>query len=332
MNIPVQKPASPLLVIIAFATIYIVWGSTYFFIQVAVKGGIPPFLLGATRFTIAGLLMAAWCIIKGEKIFIVKNILRASVSGILLLFISIGAAIWVERILPSGMVAIVVSCLPIWIVLLDKANWRVNFKNRSTIVGLLIGLGGIVLLFSDELGDIFKGGNGHSNLPWMLLLVLGNVAWAAGSLYSKYKPTTGSVAGNAAWQMLSAGLVFTIASLIHHEFTGFVIHDIPAKSWFALWYLILLGSIAAYSAYVWLLQVRTATQVSTTAYVNPVIAVILGVMFGGEGISMVQVAGLFVILVSVLLINLSKYRKGVQEKKMETLEPVDLPGLAKQVN
>ncbi len=319
MDTSVQKPASPLLIIVAFATIYIVWGSTYFFIQVAVKGGIPPFLLGATRFTIAGLLMAAWCIIRGENIFILKNILRASVSGILLLFISIGSAIWVERILPSGMVAIVVSCLPIWIVLLDKANWGVNFRNRSTIIGLLIGLGGIVLLFGDELGDMFKGGGGHSNLPWMLLLVVGNMAWAVGSLYSKYKPTTGSVAGNTGWQMISAGIVFTIASLIHHEFTGLAIQNIPAKSWFALWYLILLGSIAAYSAYVWLLQVRSPTQVSTTAYVNPVIAVILGVMFGGENISLIQIAGLFVILGSVLLINLSKYRKGLQEKKSVVL-------------
>ena len=314
-----QKPASQLLVIIAFATIYIVWGSTYFFIQVAVKGGIPPFLLGAVRFLIAGFLMMTWCIIKGENIFVLKNIIRASVSGILLLFVSIGSAIWVERFLPSGMVAIVVSCLPLWIVLLDSANWAINFRSRPTVIGLLIGLGGVVLLFSDQLGDIFKGGSGHSNLPWMLLLILGNVAWAAGSLYSKYKPTTGSVAGNAAWQMMSAGIVFTVASLFHHEFSGFQVRDVPVKSWVALWYLILLGSIAAYSAYVWLLQVRTATEVSTTAYVNPVIAVILGVVFGGEHISFIQVAGLFVILGSVLLINLAKYHKTQQADKKQNI-------------
>ena len=314
-----QKPVSQLLVIIAFATIYIVWGSTYFFIQVAVKGGIPPFLLGAIRFLIAGFLMMSWCILKGENIFVLKNIIRASVSGILLLFVSIGSAIWVERFLPSGMVAIVVSCLPLWIVLLDSANWAINFRSRPTVIGLLIGLGGVILLFSDQLGDMFKGGSGHSSLPWMLLLILGNVAWAAGSLYGKYRPTTGSVAGNAAWQMVSAGMVFTMASLFHHEFTGFQLSNVPVKSWVALWYLILLGSIAAYSAYVWLLQVRTATEVSTTAYVNPVIAVILGVVFGGEHISLIQIAGLFVILGSVLLINLAKYRKTQQADKKRNI-------------
>jgi drug/metabolite transporter (DMT)-like permease len=312
-----QKQASPLLVIIAFATIYIVWGSTYFFIEVAVRGGIPPFFLGAARFIIAGLLMMAWCIAKGEKIFVFKNIVRASVSGVLLLFIGIGSAIWVERILPSGTVAIVVSCMPIWMILLDRANWSVNFRNRSTVIGLIVGFAGVILLFSDQLGDMFKGG-AHTTLPWMLLLILGNIAWALGSLYSKYKATTGSVAANTAWQMLAAGLIFLPASLVHHEFDGLQVNAIPGSSWFALLYLILLGSIAAYSAYVWLLQVRSATQVSTTAYVNPVIAVILGISFGGESISMIQILGLFVILGSVMLINLSKYRKDKQIKKIKS--------------
>lgn len=313
-----QKPVSSLLVIIAFATIYIVWGSTYFFIEVAVRGGIPPFLLGATRFIVAGLLMLGWSVAKGEKVFVIKNILRASVSGILLLFVGIGSAIWVERILPSGMVAIVVSCMPIWIILLDKGNWRINFSNRSTVTGLIIGFAGVILLFSDQLGGIVNGGNGHSNLLWMLMLLIGNIAWAAGSLYSKYKPTTGSVAANTAWQMLAAGLVFLPASFIHHEFDGFRVQSVPLTSWFAVGYLIVLGSIAAYSAYVWLLQVRSATQVSTCAYVNPVIAVILGVVFAGEHISLVQVTGLVVILGSVALINFSKYRKDAQEKKKES--------------
>jgi len=307
-----QKHASSIMVIIAFATIYIVWGSTYYFIEVAVRGGIPPFLLGALRFITAGLLMISWCIAKGEKIFDVKNMVRASVSGLLLLFIGIGSAIWVERVLPSGTVAIVVSCMPLWMVLLDKPNWKINFTNRSTVAGLIIGFIGVILLFSDQVGDIFKGNNSQSTLLWMVILILGNIAWAMGSLYSKYKPTTGSVAANTAWQMLAAGLIFLPASFAHHEFTGLSASSIPARAWFALLYLILLGSIAAYSAYVWLLQVRSATQVSTTAYVNPVIAVILGIAFGGESISMLQLTGLFVILGSVLLINLSKYRKSQQ--------------------
>jgi drug/metabolite transporter (DMT)-like permease len=317
MPLASQKSASPLLVFIAFATVYMVWGSTYFFIKVAVNGGFPPFLLGALRFFIAGFLMMVYCVIKGENIFVKQNIISASVSGVLLLFCGIGSVIWVEQTLPSGMVAIMVSSPPIWFVLLDKKNWGENFKSKATIAGLIIGFAGVILLFSEQLGNIFSGGSSSSKLPGLLLLFIGTFGWAAGSLYSKYKLTTGSAAVNTSWQMLAAGCVFIIASSFHHEFNGLQLQTIPFKSWFALSYLILLGSIAAFSAYVWLLQVRPATQVGTYAYVNPVIAIILGVIFANENISLVQIIGLAVILGSVLLINLSKYRKEKQVKLVE---------------
>src|ERR1700744_6520446 len=143
----------------------------------------------------------------------------------------------------------------------------------------------------------------------MILLIFGSIAWSSGSLYSKHHPSEGSAAVNVAWQMIIAGLVFLPGSLLNHEFNNLHFGQIPTQSWLALVYLILFGSIAAFSAYVWLLQVRPATQVSTYAYVNPVIAVILGVLFAHEHISLLQIGGLFIILCSVLLINLSKYRK-----------------------
>ncbi|GAC1313344.1 MAG: EamA family transporter [Mucilaginibacter sp.] len=316
MSSKLQRPASSLLVIVAFATVYIVWGSTYFFIKVAVGGGFPPFLLGAIRFFTAGLLLMSWCAIRGEKIFVAKNILYSAVTGILLLFVANGAVIWSEQTLPSGMVAILVSSTPIWFVLLDKANWHINLKSRATIIGLLIGFAGVFLLFSEQIGS---SGMSSKNLPWMLLLLVGSVAWASGSLYSKYKSSEGSVQVNTAWQMIAAGVVFAPASVIHNEIIGFHWQSLPANSWYALIYLILFGSIAAFSAYVWLLQVRPATQVSTYAYVNPVIAVILGIVFAGESISLIQIAGLFVILGSVLLINLTKYRKSRQVKQLATV-------------
>src|SRR6195952_4172215 len=138
MEQSIKKAASPLLVLIAFATVYIVWGSTYFFIKMAING-FPPLLLGAARFFTAGTLMLVWCIIKGEKIFIKSSLVTSAIVGILLLVGGNGAVIWVEQKLPSAMVAIMVSSAPIWFVLLDKHNWASNFKNRSTILGLIIG-------------------------------------------------------------------------------------------------------------------------------------------------------------------------------------------------
>ena len=131
METPNKRNASPFMVILAFATVYIVWGSTYFFIQKAV-GSIPPFMLGAMRFIIAGIIMLAWTKIRGEKIFVKNDIKYAAISGGLMLFIGTGAVIWVEQYLPSAMVAIMVSTGPLWFILLDKPNWAKNFKSAST--------------------------------------------------------------------------------------------------------------------------------------------------------------------------------------------------------
>jgi drug/metabolite transporter (DMT)-like permease len=304
-----SKSPSILLVIIAFAIVYLVWGSTYFFIRIAVQGGLPPFILGAIRFTTAGLLLMTWCIIKGEKIFVARDIFNAAITGALLLSVATGIVIWTEQTLPSAMVAILVSSAPIWFILLDKPNWASNFKQKSTIFGLTIGFIGVLLLFSEQIASLFKNSDTNSKLPWMLLLVFGTISWSAGSLYSKHRPPTVSSSVNTAWQMICAGLIFVPVSLMSHEADYVKWSQIPTASWGALIYLIFFGSLAAFSAYVWLLQVRPATQVSTYAYVNPVIAVLLGVVFAGENISTIQLGGLGVILASVLLINLAKYRK-----------------------
>jgi drug/metabolite transporter (DMT)-like permease len=320
-----NKSASPLLVIVAFATVYIVWGSTYFFIQMAIHG-IPPLLMGAMRFFTAGSLILVWCAIKGEKLFNRSSIVITAITGILLLCGGNGAVIWVEQKLPSAMVAILVSAAPIWFVLLDKQNWAVNFKNKSTILGLIVGFAGVILLFGEQLGAIFAGGSVVSKLPGMLLLILGSISWSSGSLYAKHHPTEGSGAVNVAWQMIIAGLLFLPGSWLNHEFDHLNFSQVPLKAWGALSYLIVFGSIAAYSAYVWLLKVRPATQVSTYAYVNPVIAVILGMFFAGEHVSLLQITGLFIILASVLLINLSKYRKTKVDVVMENEEGVKPDG------
>lgn len=303
-----NKPVSPLMVIIAFATVYIVWGSTYFFLRVALQG-FPPMLLGAIRFLIAGLLLLGWCAATGEKAFIIKNIFHASVSGILLLFVAMGTVIWSEQTLPSAMVAILVSAAPIWFVLLDYPKWGENLKSKWTIAGLLIGFAGVILLFGEQIAKAFKVSGVQANIWGMAVLVLGSIAWSGGSLYSKYKASGVSGSVIAAWQMLAAGAMFIIVSLVRGEVQNMNWHKVPTNVWLAIAYLIIFGSLAAFSAYVWLLQVRPATQVSTYAYVNPVIAVILGIFFGHENISLLQITGLVVILCSVLLINLAKQYK-----------------------
>jgi drug/metabolite transporter (DMT)-like permease len=287
-----------------------VWGSTYFFIRIGVQY-IPPFLMGGMRFLASGLIMLVWCLIKGEKVWDFKTNKHAMVSGLFMLFGATGALIWAEKVVPSAVAAILVSAAPVWFVLLDVSHWRANLKSVSTIVGLVIGFAGVVLLFAEQLSATL-GSTSATKLPFMALLVFGSILWSIGSLYSKYKAGGSTATVNTTWQMLAAGIAFIPVSFIHNEYSGFDISTVPVKAWYAVAYLVVFGSIVAFSAYVWLLSVRSATQVSTYAYVNPVIALLLGVVFLKEDISLLQAGGLFVILSSVLLINLSKYRKTKQ--------------------
>ncbi|SEJ54851.1 Permease of the drug/metabolite transporter (DMT) superfamily [Dyadobacter sp. SG02] len=299
------------MVVLAFATVYIVWGSTYFFIQRALEG-FPPFFLGAFRFIIAGLLMLGWSVMQGEEVFSWKVMKPAIVTGLLLLFVGNGVIIWVEQFLPSAMVAIMVSSAPLWFVLLDKPKWSENLSNKSTIVGLVIGFAGVILLFYEKIMATMSSMNSSRDLFAMVLVVFSSMAWAGGSLYSKYNSVSNSATVNSTWQMLAAGIAFIPGTLISGEWAAIDISAIPVNAWLATTYLIFIGSIAGFSAYVWLLKVQPATKVSTYAYVNPVVAVLLGIFFAHESITPLQISGLIVILGSVLLINLHKYRKPKQ--------------------
>ena len=295
------------MVILAFATVYIVWGSTYFFIQVGLEH-FPPMILGAFRFLIAGLLLLGWCVLKGEGTGKWSQIKPAIISGLMLLFIGTGAVIWSELWLPSSLVAILISSSPFWFVILDVPRWRENLTSRSIIAGLVFGFIGVTLMFGEKLTLALSTTGFGNEITGLFLLLIGTISWAGGSLYSKHS-AKGSTAVSSSWQMLAAGAAFVIGSLFTQEWSSFDWKAVTPASWFSLIYLILFGSLAAYSAYVWLLRVRSAAQVSTYAYVNPVIAVLLGVFFAGEHLTFIQISGLVVILVSVLLINLAKYRK-----------------------
>jgi drug/metabolite transporter (DMT)-like permease len=317
-----SKKVSPVMVVIAFATVYLVWGSTFFFIQKAVQH-IPPFILGAFRFITAGVLLFAWCVLQKENIWNREQIKVAAISGILLLFIGNGAVIWAEQTLPSSLVAVLISSSPLWFVILDKPKWKENFKSRETIIGLIVGFIGVLLLFSERTAKVISSGGNISQVFGLIMLIIAAMSWSGGSLYSKYK-FTGSASVNSAWQMLAAGIAFLPASLITHEWSGFQWHSVTTGSWLSVLYLVIMGSLAGYSAYVWLLQVRPATQVSTYAYVNPVVAVLLGVFFAGENMSWIQITGLTVILTSVLLINLAKYRHGKLQQDTVSKRPSEV--------
>lgn len=306
-NSPI-KSASLLTVILAFLIVYVVWGSTYFFIQIAVKD-FPPFILGALRFILAGGLMLAWCLYRGENIFAARGIKYAAFSGILMLFGGNGIIIWVEQSMPSAMVAIMVSSAPLWFILLDKPKWSENFGSKSIIAGMLIGLAGVILLFSEQVSEALSlQGPESVNLSSMVMLILAAVSWSGGSLYSKYKSTGDPIIVTSTWQMMAAGIAFMPGIIIRDEFNGFQWKDVSIDAWMAIFYLVVLGSIAGFSAYVWLLKERSAMQVSTYAYVNPVVAVLLGVFFAEEQISSIQVIGLVIILGSVFMINMARYR------------------------
>ncbi|SKB34904.1 Permease of the drug/metabolite transporter (DMT) superfamily [Parapedobacter luteus] len=299
------------MVALAFAIVYLVWGSTFFFIHKALAG-FEPFTLGAIRFTTAGLLMLGWYAYKKYPIFDWSVIRNAGITGLLLLYIDTGIIIWVEQFLASGLVAIMAASAAIWFILLDKPKWKENFSNLPTIAGLFLGFFGVVMLFGEQVALSVDLAERKTNTNGLLLLMFGAIAWTIGSLYSKYtgKPDKATPANGmvgTAWQLLIAGLAFTITAFVRGEAEAFRPQEIPAQAWWAIAYLILFGSIIAYSAYIWLLKVRPATEVSTYAYVNPIVAVLLSLLLTDEHITGIQITGLAVILISVLLINWTAY-------------------------
>lgn len=301
-----HKPAPLITVIIAFAIIYIVWGSTYFFIQAAERD-FPPFLLGALRFFASGFMLLAWCGVKKFKLVYRPQMKTSFIVGNLLLFIGNGSIIWAETSLPSSFVAVLVSATPLWFVLFDSRNRQANFSHKHIIIGVFIGFAGVILLFSEKIFSRLSPVNSTLNLIFILVIVAGNISWSVGSLYSKYN-ASGNVMVGAAWQMIFAAISFLIMSYCMGETNHFNFDEVHLRAWLSIIYLITMGSLAGYSAYIWLLQVRSATQVSTNAYVNPVVAVLLGVFFGGEVINGLQVGALAIILSSVFIINFDKYK------------------------
>lgn len=305
---PVTEPAR-LKVYLAFAAIYLIWGSTYFFIAEALTG-FPPFLLGGIRFLIAALLLFGWCLATGVRIVPgARDLRNAAITGLLLCLVGNGAVVWVEQSLASSLVAIVIAVAPLSFVVMDVRQWKQNFRSWSVMLGVLFGFAGMLLLFSDKIMAQVGAAEVSPEFSAIFILLLGILGWPAGSIYAKYHPPTVPNTVNTAWQMLIGGASFALVSVARNEPSSVQWSAIPTSAWSSLAYLIVFGSLIGFSAYVWLLQVRPAAQVSTYAYVNPVVAVLLGVFLGNEPFGWREATGLVIILGGVLLINLAKYRK-----------------------
>lgn len=307
-------------ILFAYAVVYIVWGSTFFFIEKALRS-FSPFVLGSIRFIIAGSLLMSYCYLKGYKLFAKAAVKDAIFVGFLLLFVDMSAIIWSEQYISSAIVTIIAAATAIWFVLLDKPRWKENFSSRSTVIGLICGFLGVFMLFAEQL--FTPQGNqtdAHMKMMAMGVLLLGTIGWTIGSLLSKYgkermqKNTHPEkeeedlhVMVKTAWQMVCAGIAFTTVASLNGEYARFDWRAVALVDWGAILYLATMGSILAFGSYIWLLQHRPATEVSTHAYINPIVALLLAHYFTDHQVTLLQIAGLVVVLSSVLLMNWKLY-------------------------
>lgn len=296
-------PPSRVAIIVAYFLIYVVWGSTYYFIGVCLRD-FPPFVLGTLRFVVAGTILLVACKVRGELLFRRGLILKAAVCGIILLFVDQGVIMFAQRYVSSSLVAIMASSTAVWIMLLDVPQWRRNFRSVSTVSGIVLGFIGVAMLYLEQLNMQRPGGSHYEY--GVLLLIGGCISWACGTLYSKYNIRDNGDEGglaSSAWQMLGAGIVFALCAGLSGDFSRLQLSAVSSVSWLSLSYLIVFGSMMAYTAYIWLLRVRPATEVATHAYVNPVVAVVIGAGLGHEDVTLIQLSGLAVILISVMMVN-----------------------------
>jgi drug/metabolite transporter (DMT)-like permease len=288
-------------VIAAFAAVYIIWGSTYLAIRFAIET-LPGFLMAGVRFVLAGSLILGWSKLRGARIPGWPQWRAAAITGTLLLLGGNGAVVWAERTIPSGVAALVVATVPCWMVLLDWLRPDGSRPSGQIIAGLLLGLGGIALLVGP---DSLLGG-GRLNPLGALALVGGSLSWATGSIYSRQARAPAPPLVATGMQMLCGGLALLAVGTLAGEWSRIELTGVSIRSLLALLYLILIGAIVGYTAYIWLLRVTTPARASTYAYVNPVVAVLLGWLFAGEVISARMVVAACIIIAGVALITIAR--------------------------
>lgn len=291
-------------IVAAFAAVYLVWGSTYLAIRFGVET-IPPFIMAGTRFLIVSIPLYAWCRWRGAEKPTLTHWRSAAIIGGLLLLCGNGCVSWAEKYVPSGPAALMVTTLPIWLVLLDWLRRDGVRPGWAEIVGLLMGFAGVaVLVGSDKLAGepIDRAG--------AIVLMLGSLSWAIGSIYSRGAPLPKSKWLAISMEMLCGGVMLWLLAGIRGDWSRFDLSLVSRKSVLAVVYLSLLGSLIGYSAYIWLLSVTTPARVSTYAFVNPVVAVLVGYWWGDEALTTRVLVAAIVIVSGVVLITLYGRRAG----------------------
>jgi drug/metabolite transporter (DMT)-like permease len=299
-----QEQSHRLRIGVSFGLVYFFWGSTYLAILIAVRH-FPAPVLGALRFLIAGALMLGWCAFRGKKIAVSRgDFLRLLLIGVLLLVGGNTVLAWAEQYINSGLAAMIVAVVPIWIAMIE-ALFGGDRLNRLGWAGLLLGICGLFVLLWP---DIANGTTiGRRDLFASSGLMLGSLSWAAGSVLSRrFQLNIGPFAATG-WEMILAGVVNALIALslgdIHRA-------DWSRAGWLAVGYLVTFGSLVGFTAYIWLLEHVPTPKVATYAYVNPVVAVFLGWLLAGEHINRYMVLGMVVIIAAVILVTSSKLRSG----------------------
>ena len=291
-------------VIAAFAAVYIIWGSTYLAIAFAIET-LPPFLMAAVRFLIAGAILFAWSMTHSQRPPTLREWKAAVIVGGLLLLGGNGAVVWAEQTVPSGIAALLVAGTPCWMVLLEWL-WKGSARpGARTATGLLLGFGGIALL----VGPSVISDAAAIDPVGASVLLLGSLSWAVGSIYSRHAPRPHGALMSTGMQMLMGGSLLFLAGTLTGEWSRADLGEVSLKSALALGYLIVFGAIIGYSAYVWLLRVSTPARVSTYAYVNPIVAVLLGWALAGETFTLRMAVAAAIIVAGVALITLEEHTR-----------------------
>lgn len=292
-----DRRSTSTMVLVAFAAVYVIWGSTYLAIRVGIES-FPPLLLAGTRHLLTGLLLYPLLRWKTGLRPTPAHWRTAIITGCLLLLVGNGGVCVAELKIPSGIAALLVATVSLWLVLIDWVRPGGTRPVLRVFAGLVLGFAGLALL----VGPQNLGGSGRVDPAGVGILVLASLAWAAGSIFSKHSPSTPSPFLGVAMQSLAGGVALWIAGFISGETHSLHLGAISLRSWLALVYLILFGSMLGFTAYVYILKKSTATRVATYAFVNPVVALFLGWLLLGESITLRTIIAAAVILTAVVLV------------------------------
>ena len=302
--------------VLAFASVYLIWGSTYLAIKFAIET-IPPFFMAGVRFLISGAILYTWARLRGAPRPTRIYWKTASIVGILLLLGGNGGVVWAEQRVPSGVAALIVAIVPVWIAIMEWLHPGGRRPGWQVTAGLASGTMGLLLLASP--GESALGA--RVDLIGAGALVIATLCWATGSIKAKHSPLPDSPLLATGMEMLAGGAALMLMGLITGEAGQVNFGAMSEKSLLALLYLTTFGSLVGFTAYVWLLKVGSPTRAATYAYVNPVVAVFLGWLFANEPITPRTILAALVIVGGVVLITSAKTKQPVPAPPQQPVPP-----------